>query len=540
MRKLLFVLAWAAAGWAQEPTAAAKKPEADPTKATLAGTVVDSLTGKPVKDVSLLLAGGKNALAPTTAKSDEAGVFNFKNVEPGSYVLMADHPRYARQTYGSRNGLMGGTMLTLTAGQSLAKLEFKLQSNAIASGRVLDEDGDPLSGFMVAALRPAYLRGKRQFLPLGTGISNDLGEFRIANLAAGRYFLVAFTMNQAKAVTKASDGTESVYTATYYPNLTDVVGAGQVEVNAGRDVAGLDIRMAKAKSVRIKGRVAGLAENQKAQVRLVPQGAGLMAMLMGRTAQLKMPEGTFELAGASRGVYELQAMDPSGMARALSTPLKVEVGERNIDGVQLDVLPAAELSGVLAMKGEKKEPLKGARLMLESADTVVMMPPMASLGDDGTFTFKNLTPGKYFVRLMGGPEQGFIESVSLGNVQSGEDGIQLGSVPGKLEVKLNAGGAAVDGAVKGGDDNPMAGATVALIPSTREYLRYQTALTDQNGAFNFKAVPPGEYKVIAWEEVEPNAYQDPEFLKPFEGKGEKVSLKESEHRSVTLKAIPRQ
>ena len=89
------------------------------------------------------------------------------------------------------------------------------------------------------------------------------------------------------------------------------------------------------------------------------------------------------------------------------------------------------------------------------------------------------------------------------------------------------------------DDKPAAGVTVALIPNSRRYLLYNSTLTDDHGAFTFKSVTPGDYRVFAWEQVEPNAFLDADFLRPFEGKGENVSLEDSERKSVTMKAIPR-
>jgi hypothetical protein len=63
--------------------------------------------------------------------------------------------------------------------------------------------------------------------------------------------------------------------------------------------------------------------------------------------------------------------------------------------------------------------------------------------------------------------------------------------------------------------------------------------TDQNGALHFKGITPGAYKALAWEDVEPKAFQDSEFVKPFLGKAESVSLKESDRKGVNMKAIPR-
>jgi hypothetical protein len=52
-----------------------------------------------------------------------------------------------------------------------------------------------------------------------------------------------------------------------------------------------------------------------------------------------------------------------------------------------------------------------------------------------------------------------------------------------------------------------------------------------------RGIAPGDYKLFSWEEVESGAWEDPEFLKPFEGKGEKISLQEGDQKSLSLTAI---
>jgi len=507
-----------------------------PRKASLEGTVVDSVTGKGVKDTTLLLARITGAGTPLTVKANENGEFVFKELDGASYVLIADHPRYARQAFGSRNGMMGASPITVASAQAVKDIIFKLSPNAIASGRVLDEDGDPVAGVMVAALKPVYQRGKKQYMPLGVAPSNDLGEFRIANMAEGRYILSAIMMKPPTAPKPPGDKPEQTYVPTYYPNVTDAQAAGRVEIVSGRDVAGLDIRLVKADCVRVKGQVAGAAKDQKITIRMVPKDAGMLAMLFGRSATVKMPEGAFEIAGVVPGSYTVRATDQTGM-KVLGVGVPVEVGDRAVDGLIVDVTPSGDLTGTVVIRGEKKEPVKGARLILESLGGVSMMPPMTNVAEDGAFTLKELPPDKYLVRLMGTPANSYVESVMLGNQEMPDEGLPLGGVnSGKLEVKLNLEGAQIDGVVQGQDDNPVAGATVGLIPGSGQYLLYQSAFTDQKGAFSIKGIKPGEYRIAAWRDIEPNAFMDPEFLKQNESKSERLSLKENDRKAVTLKA----
>ena len=509
-------------------------------KGSIEGIVVDVLSGKPVKDINLLLARSGAMAAPNSAKSDEEGRFSFKGLDAGGYVLIGDHPKYARQTYGSRNGLLGGTILTLATGQGIKDLTFKLQPNAVASGRVLDEEDEPLPRIMVLAVKGMYQRGRRQLIPVGNAMTNDLGEFRLANLAPGRYLVSATLMKPPGAAAKPSgDEPEQAYLTTYYPNSPDRSGATPVEVTAGGDIGGLDIRLAKTKAVRITGKVTGAPKDQKINVRLVPKDAGMLAMITGLNASIKQEDGTFEIVGATPGSYTLRVSDPTGI-KPLGAGMQIEVGDKRIEGIVLDATPGGDLAGEVVVAGDGKTSLKGTRILLEALSGVIMMPPNTAVSDDGTFALKDVPPDKYLVRVMTPPSNTYVESVLLGRQEMAEEGLELGAAGAeKLAIKLQPGAAQVDGVIRGQDDKPISGVTVALIPASKRYLLYQSTFTDQNGAFNFKGVTPGDYKLLAWEEIEPNAFQDPEFLKPFESKAESLSLKRNDQKAVSMKAIPR-
>jgi len=88
---------------------------------------------------------------------------------------------------------------------------------------------------------------------------------------------------------------------------------------------------------------------------------------------------------------------------------------------------------------------------------------------------------------------------------------------------------------------PAKGALVALIPDAGRRARtalFKTASTDDSGHYSIQGIPPGDYTIYAFEEVESGAFFDPDFLKPIESSAESVNLKESAHESRQLKQIP--
>src|SRR6266702_2625432 len=112
-----------------------------------------------------------------------------------------------------------GTILSLVPGQHVKDVLFRLVPAAVITGRVVDEDNEPLLGATVQALRYGYVRGQRQLVPAGEEQTNDLGEYRIHSMAPGRYYVSAvYGRGNFASVTTAASSTETEgYEAVFYP-----------------------------------------------------------------------------------------------------------------------------------------------------------------------------------------------------------------------------------------------------------------------------------------------------------------------------------
>src|ERR1035437_2370440 len=138
----------------QNPPAAPATAQA-PKPAVLEGKVISQTSGTPLKKTALRLfpnAMGGVGRAVTT-ESDDEGRFSFPRVEPGIYSLTGERAGYALQAYNARGGSGYGAPIPLKEGDELKNIVFKLVPNALLSGRVLDEDGDPVSRATVMVLR---------------------------------------------------------------------------------------------------------------------------------------------------------------------------------------------------------------------------------------------------------------------------------------------------------------------------------------------------------------------------------------------------
>ena len=83
--------------------------------------------------------------------------------------------------------------------------------------------------------------------------------------------------------------------------------------------------------------------------------------------------------------------------------------------------------------------------------------------------------------------------------------------------------------------------TVVLMPVAARRRRldlYKVATTDAAGRFRVPNVPPDDYRVFAWEDVETGAWLDAQFVRLDEGRGTPVRIGEGASVTTEVAVIP--
>ena len=547
MRNLLlsFCFCIPAALWAQQAVSASpasKTPLADKELCKIEGRVINSVTGEPLRRVTLTLhtaaARGASAAAITNAE----GHFLLEDVEPGTYRLLAERTGFLGQEYGARSWSAPGTPLSLSAGQHIKDLEFKLTPQGVITGRVLDEEGEPVKGVDVTAFRPG---GHGSTAGAAEASTNDLGEFRIPELGPGNYLLAADRPSPGVETARPKSGQpEEAYVPTFYPGATELSRAVPVEVAAGQEASGRDIRMRKTQVYRLRGEVVGAVTAQperNIQLMLVPrEPSEAMLGFTSDSAKVK-PDGTFEIRRVLPGAYNLAALGRTERGPQIVGRLPVEVGNRDVEGLIVSAGEGSEIAGSVRLEGGQKTGLQGITVYLQAAEGMPSGSTSARVKDDGTFWIEGVLRDKYHLSLYPLPEGTYLKSVRVGGQEVLDKGLDLNeAVPGQaLEVTLSPKAGMVDGVTRAGE-NPAPGSFVTLVPEPirpeQPYL-YKSANADQNGWFQIRSVAPGDYKLYAWEGMEFSPLQDPELVKHFESKGVKVTVRESGHEYVELTVV---
>ena len=556
----LLIAIFGAAGAAQTPANAAKPA----LGAVIEGIVTKELGSEPVKKVLIeLIAENQAEGGDYTAVTGADGLFRIEGIVPGRYRLFAERNGFLEvDKHRSRSE---GRVVMLAAGQELKDLQIRLQAAAVVRGRVTDEDGEPLASAEVAVARQTFVSGRSRWEQAGAERTNDLGEYRIAGLAAGNYFVsvnpppdfkslieargaVAAAQTQ-KANDKPAATPLTSYQTTYYPGTTDRGQAAPIQLHAGDEIP-VDFSLMPSPSLSIRGSVVNLSPESSATIML--QSRDFNLVLNGAEVH---KDGSFVIRDVEPGVYTIVAAVTDAPVPMMARQ-SLQVAANSVEDLRLTPQPGGWIQGRLRVENKSggRADLGQMFLTLSSADGDDEMLGAFSMGDgfsrvarvaaDGSFEWKSVPPGNYYVQLggdTGGNGNLFLKSALAGNHDVGDSGIAVNGGAVVLDVVASTNGAVVAGMVTDQKDGPVANAVVVAAPEARRrgrVERYRKTVTDQNGQFTLRGIASGDYTLFAWESVEGEAYYNADFLKIYEGQGRPLHADEGEQKSVQLVAIP--
>jgi protocatechuate 3,4-dioxygenase beta subunit len=556
---------------------------ADPQKAAISGHVT-SATGEALKKVTIRLqslatqpgvGGGvaAGAVVPNqpsamSASTDAQGDFIFDNLDPGRYTLSAERAGYIRENYTPPGG---SALLTLTAGQKLTGVAFKMTPESSISGRVFDSDGDPLPKARVQVSRVQYSTRGKQLLPAGNATTSLDGTYRVEGLSAGRYYLTAQDspniISMAANTINANKAPEEAHVTTYYPSALDMSTATPIAVTAGGEMRAIDVRMVKARVFHIRGKVLDTATGSapsNAMVRATPKDSvnliNLTSNFNGMTRN-----GVFDIGPLPPGEYVLMSTPfstsgPDGKMTVVNSVGRevVRVGSSDVNDLVFRIGPGAEVTGKITTEPGSAQPQSqpngqtpapGAnlrpRVQLIVIDGANQGSTTGEAKEDGTFAIHNVAPATYQVQVLPMPPGMYLKSVRYGSQDISKGTLDLTNGGGAtLDVLLSPNSADVSGTLHGSDGAPLSGVTLTLWtpgPLPAGVMdQPRNARTDASGNFKFAGIAPGQYRIAAWEQVpDMNLMLVPEFRAKFETQAAKVSLVENAHETVDAPLMKR-
>jgi 5-hydroxyisourate hydrolase-like protein (transthyretin family) len=533
--------------------------------------------------------------------SEDDGRFTLSDIEPGEYRLQVQSPYYGSAAYGQRRLDGPGSVLTIAAGQRVTDLKVSMPPSGAIAGRITGLSGESLAYASVQAMRYLYQEGKRVLAVVQTTTTDDRGEYRLFWLPGGKYIVVAaprssptrggtsiparpgeatrttgdlpltpillgLAPNQMPAPLFEGtnlvqrileDGTirEESWMPTYYPATTDRTQALAVDVAAGSTVTGIDIALGPSPVQKIRGRVVSSTSVSQASVALALAGQGTPARIMSKS--VSPVDGSFELAGVLPGSYFLMAQDRSGL---VSTPAAVLVGDRDVEDVSLALAPTLSVFVRITAEGLTAEewnafPGISGSLRPELDATLGLIRTVVGSGNallkpGSALVFQNVPPGEYQFHInqpvinQAPPREDvkrlYVKSIRFGREDAlGSFRVSADTKDVPLEVVLTTETGAVEGVAIGRTGDPAPNVTVVLVPATarKRTALYKTLVTGSDGRFRFQEIPPGDYKLFAWDDIETGAWQDTEFVRPYESRSRAIRVSGSNREEVQLNVI---
>jgi hypothetical protein len=532
--------------------ASAQNAASPQDKCTIAGTVIDAVSGLPLKGAveKLTVIQNDSTSVPqsTSALSDASGHFVFEGLSTGRYILLASHDGYVKNDPAS--GYFGDKWLTLAPGQHLNDVVFRLVPDGTVAGDITNEAGKPLRGVSVQALKSSYPNGRHRLRDVAHSVTNDAGEYRIPGLTPGKYYIRAKPPDSLKA----KPGTDKSYVPLYYPAANDSARTVALVLRPGEDLAGIDMSLVAVRTFRIRGRVINArssAPSNEAEVTLLgEQGETVFSPGQNFSAG---GVANFEFQGVPPGSYVVVAQQPSTPRepKTIWGWTAIEVKDTNVEHVEVLVSTGVDVNGRIRVEGDvavdlTKEVLHHRVEVLlgsEEPSALANLTPdidRAEINADGSFGIREVPQGNYAISVFPIPTGFYLKSSSAADVLETGITISRGHSPPPLELVLTPGAGRIEGKLER-DEQPVPRGLVVLVPDGKgsgQPNDYQTCMTDFSGRFGLPNVAPGDYTIFAWEQIEKGAYFDPEFLAQYEDRGKAVHVEESGRMMIKLEAIP--
>ena len=519
-----------------------------PPKVRIDGRVMNQ-AGQPLSNATVALEGNDRthgSLRPpvytTTSRAD--GGFVFEGIEPNSYRLFVQRTGYLTFVYSRPEGNVN---MPIAEGERKT-IEVKMTAPSFLSGAVTDENGEPFPDARVTVYRLDRPNGKRRLTALPPIITGRDGSFFTGSLRSGRYYLGAsgggsFTQSSQREVRLGGVGESERYVPVYYPSALDTSGATLIDLPSATELRSMNIRLRRVRVFHISGNVVNTsgAAIPNANLNLFYPD---VSDQLGDQHPVSVLDGVFE-HGLPPGNYTLKAR--AGRAGELQGRQIVALTDSDIDNVALTLAPGLEIP--LTVRIEDAEPEQAqkirkslGRFVLSSSDGVNPN-PMAEPKADGSWLFRNLGPGTYWLGF-GEPDGTYVKSIRFGHQDVTTTELDTSSGGGVMELVISARAAEVIGVVRDSNAQPLSGIAVTLwtpgLPPPGTIDRAKSTNSDAMGHFRFGNLPPGEYRIAAWERIESGMGDLSEFHVKFDSTATVVNVIEDSHETVQPVLISRE
>lgn len=519
--------------------------QAVPSTYTVAGTIINQVTGAPLPRVLVqlsgraMLTGAEGEFSFTAVTSGRTQITISK---PGFFVPGATHKRWSPP-------------INVDVGADSGKLLLKLLPEAVISGTVLGKDDEPLEGAMIEIFHFMAANGARQLAPVEGNVRTDEdGMFRMAGLPADRYYVAVKAGNVTRRILGAQTlkKNETYPGIVYYPGTQDFEAATALNLAAGQHTD-VQFTLALGPAFKIAGTLTAPGEWKQLNPPAIMDASDQVLFM---ADQFDQQTGQFEFRAVPAGKYKvrLMGMDQDGQFVSSRRTLSVS---RVVTDLKLSLNPGIDIPVVVRTEFSKPRPVgsctftedgkarqsdcsdfPAARVDLISSDLM----PLRFSSDfspakaNRPFALHHVAAGRYMVTasaMFGG----YIQSLRSGAVDLLRDELvvpETGSVaPIEVVVRDDSGMLRIHVQTSG----PGQTGTVLLVADG--VLREPVLMGSAGGNADLQTGPlaPGAYKVFAFDSVDALDYRNPETLAKYASRASSVTVAADGNASVSVDLI---
>ena len=542
------------------PTFGAQFAQSDATY-PIRGTVVNFITGEPIRGALVQIFSHRQRSVLTRGDGGfefadvPAGTVNVNVQKPGFFTAQAIRSPRAQASFA-------------VSGPDQPPVELKLIPEGVILGRISGDGGEPVEDLPVRILAERIENGKKVRVLLKGASTDEQGEYRIADLQPGKYFVFVGASNyiQAFAAPPTQQGMRG-YVGTFYPNGNDFATANAVEVAAGRR-AEINFNLRSQLFHRISGTVSGYPRGTAGINLQVTDAAGQQMQAGFRFDQaggtfrtLWLPAGTYTLTAEMRNpesgqvYFAAQNLNLTSdiadvhlqLAPGLNIPVRFRVERTRSD------TPATQTQTFFVGGGGRGA--RSRQVQVNAPARVTLIPeggapsPPQRLAQPGevedSLEVAEVPPGIYAVQVFPiGPY--YVESARCGGVNLLEQNLTVapGSSVDPIEIVLRDDFASLEGSVTFGAESDSA--TVIAIPEGGQPqmrgvdLSRPTPSVDTSHAaavFEMGQLAPGNYKILAVDRPDGFEYGNPDVLRKYLSKAREISLVANQRAKIELEVV---
>src|SRR5215831_7137360 len=381
---------------AEIPSIAQNSTTARESAFRIAGCLVSKADGHPLAGARVVLANTKARQSPQSVITSDDGKFEFTGVPAGKYSLTGAQRGFISAGYEQHDQY--ATAIVTGAGLDTENLVLKLSPEALISGKVLDEAGEPVRNASLNLYRDNRLEGVHEIQTFRGAATDDLGNYEIAELIPGTYYLSVNTQpwyavhpsGPTRSQSKVDPSLDVSYPVTYYGDVTEAESATPIRVRGGEHLQ-LDFHLNPVPSLHLIIHVPESQPNQIPYPQLEHPGFD-GSVPIGAVETRLDSQGSWEITGVPAGKYNVRLNGPNFKVRLNGVEL-------NAASAEVDASSGEALATLKVTVSTEVPTTRQLNVLLSSKNE--SFPAARTLDSRGLAEFDYLSPGRYEVQVVG-------------------------------------------------------------------------------------------------------------------------------------------